>query len=75
MRRSGHTCRFFFNAAGNGFRPGAHLSGFGYGNNSGGGFQTVIPYTPGSDLTLTISTLGAVGETCRLWRWRLMGYS
>lgn len=74
-RRNGHLCRFWMNTAGNGFRPAGSLSGFGYGANSGGGFQTVTAYTPGADLTLTISAQGVVGETCRLWRWRLKAVS
>ncbi|WP_245563108.1 hypothetical protein [Nevskia ramosa] len=70
-RRYAGVCRLFFNAAGTAYRQGAHLSGFGYGTASGGGYLTEFAHTPGADLTLRIRALGVVGEAARLWRWRL----
>ncbi|WP_439640061.1 hypothetical protein [Nevskia sp.] len=71
-RRYGGVCRLWMNAAGNGFRTGGHLAGFGWGTNSGGGYLSETAYTPGSDLTLQIRALGVVGEIARLWRWKLV---
>lgn len=75
QRKAGHVCRLFMNAAGTHYKVGAHLSGFGYGINSGSGYTGDYAYTAGSDITLAIGATGDAADTCKLIRWRLMGFS